>query len=158
MAFFDMTDGSLLASHASSQIAEVYYSPEPVAEEEEKPEVPAAEQSINRAVNRAVQVDALLENWRVQIRKAGVESEELYIAAINDIFVTESDREESIADNMLLELEDVVDSAIASLENTIMRLADKGRATGDDDPRLKELNEKVSSAGKTIRNRAVEIR
>jgi hypothetical protein len=109
-------------------------------------------------VNRPVEVDALLENWRTQIRKAGIESEELYISAISEISETEFDRETSIVENMFVELEDVVESEISSLEEIIMYLANKGRATDKEDPRIKELNNKVAAAGKNIRNRAVEIR
>jgi hypothetical protein len=114
--------------------------------------------SENPPLNRAVQVDALLENWRTQIRNAGIESEELYLQAIKDIYATEKEREESIAKNMVLELKNTVESEIASLEGTIMYLAKKGRAEGTDDPRLKELNKEIAAAGKKIRNHAVDIR
>jgi hypothetical protein len=153
---------SLLDTHASSQVPEPeFYFPdlldddEEIQTEEPKVNPPAPSSSM---VNRPVEVDALLENWRTQIRKAGVESEELYISAISEISETEFDRETSIAENMFVELEDVVESEIVSLEETIMYLANKGRATDKEDPRIKELNSKIAAAGKSIRNRAVEIR
>jgi len=108
-------------------------------------------------LNRAVQIDALLENWRTQIRKAGVETEELFLEAIAEIFATEKEREANIAENMVLELNNTVDTALASLENGIIYLASKGRGKKDD-PRLKELNHKVTAAGKIIRDHAVDIR
>jgi hypothetical protein len=141
-------------------VDDYYYQSEDIDEDEmAEPAEPEPERErIDRSLNRAVHVDTLLENWRTQIRKAGVESEELYIKAVHDIFATESEREASIAENMLMELEDVVETQIASLENTIMYLANKGRAQGKDDPRITELNEKVKTSGKVIRDRAVEIR
>jgi hypothetical protein len=57
----------------------------------------------------------------------------------------------------VLELNNTVDTALASLENGIIYLASKGRG-GKDDPRLKELNHKVTAAGKKIRDHAVDIR
>jgi hypothetical protein len=110
------------------------------------------------ALNRPVQVDANLENWRTQIRKAGVEAEELFLEAIQEIFTTEREREISIIKNMVLELNNTVQREIASLENTIIYLAKKGRASEQDDPRIKEFNKKVVESGKKIRNHAVEIR
>ena len=59
---------------------------------------------------------------------------------------------------MVLELNNTVDTELASLENSVMYLAKKGRANGKDDPRFKELNDKVVASGKKIRNHAVEIR
>jgi DNA-binding transcriptional regulator GbsR (MarR family) len=110
------------------------------------------------ALNRPVQVDANLENWRTQIRNAGVEAEELFLEAIQEIFTTEQEREISITKNMVLELNNTVQGEIASLENTIIYLAKKGRASEQDDPRIKEFNKKVVESGKKIRNHAVEIR
>jgi hypothetical protein len=109
-------------------------------------------------LNRPVQVDANLENWRTQIRNAGVEAEELFLEAIQEIFTTEQERETSITKNMVLELNNTVQGEIASLENTIIYLAKKGRASEQDDPRIKELHKKVVESGKKIRNHAVEIR
>jgi len=109
-------------------------------------------------LDRAVQVDANLENWRTQIRKAGVEAEEIFLEAIQEIFASEHERETSITKNMVLELNNTVEGEIASLENTIIYLAKKGRATEQDDPRIKEFNKKVVESGKKIRNHAVEIR
>ena len=163
-----MTDCSLLASHASSQHAETYPTPEIdlLADDEHAtieeilstPDPNAPIEPPRPPLNRAVQVDALLENWRTQIRNAGVETEEIFLDAINEIFAAEKERETSISKNMVLELNNTVDGEIASLENTILHLAKKGRGTGKDDPRLKELNEKVVASGKKIRNHAVEIR
>jgi hypothetical protein len=109
-------------------------------------------------LNRPVQVDANLENWRAQIRRAGVEAEEIFLEAIKEIFATEQERETSITKSMVLELNNTVHGEIASLENTIIYLAKKGRATEQDDPRIKEFNKKVVESGKKIRNHAVEIR
>ena len=109
-------------------------------------------------MNRPVQVDALLENWRSQIRATGVETEEVFLDAVQEIFQTEKEKETSITKNMILELNNTVQSEIASLENTIIYLAKKGRASGQDDPRLKELNKNIVASGKKIRNHAVEIR
>lgn len=134
-----------LAEYADETEAEVLSSP--TAIEPERP-----------PLNRAVQVDALLENWRTQIRKAGIETEEIFIESVNEIFETEKEREISITKNMVLELNNTVNTELASLENHIMYLAKKGRATDKEDPRLKELNEKVVASGKKIRNHAVEIR
>ena len=109
-------------------------------------------------LNRPVQVDALLEKWRTQIRAVGVETEELFLEAVQEIFQTEKERETSITKNLVLELNNTVQSEIASLENTIIYLAKKGRASGQDDPRLKQLNQNIIASGKKIRNHAVEIR
>jgi len=109
-------------------------------------------------LDRSVQVDALLENWRTQIRNAGIEAEELFIESVSEIFKTENERETSITKNMVIELNNTVESEIAYLENTIIYLAKKGRASSQDDPRLKELNKSVAASGKKIRNHAVEIR
>lgn len=110
------------------------------------------------ALNRPVQVDALLDNWRTQIRNAGVQAEEVFIAAVTEIFETEKAREEEIARNMVLELNNTVESELSSLENTVIYLAKKGKASGKDDPRYKEFNENIVASGKKIRNHAVEIR
>src|SRR5579859_1784065 len=89
---------SLLVSHASSQYVETHPTPdvvdEPLAEyaDETESEIlssPTAVEPERPPLNRAVQVDALLENWRTQIRKAGIETEEIFLEAINDIFETE---------------------------------------------------------------------
>jgi hypothetical protein len=109
-------------------------------------------------LDRPVQVDALLDKWRTQIRNSGIEAEELFLDAINEIFNIEKDKEDTITKNMALEFQDTVDSEIASLENTIINLAKKGKASDQDDPRLKELNKKAVASGKKIRNHAVEIR
>ena len=175
---------SLLSSHASSQYTEVHSpTPEPTVdplsifeddpeedddddgtdEEEEEETVSSTRvlpivQDERPALNRPVQVDANLENWRTQIRNAGVEAEELFLEAIQEIFTTERERETSITKNMVLELNNTVQGEIASLENTIIYLAKKGRASEQDDPRIKEFNKKVVESGKKIRNHAVEIR
>ena len=161
---------SLVSSHISSQYTEVHTTPSPspvivVDEEDEEDQesiLPEKEEpSIvheRPPLNRPVQVDALLENWRTQIRAAGVEMEELFLDAVQEIFETEKERETSIAKNMVLELNNTVQSEISSLENTIIHLAKKGRASGQDDPRLRELNKNVVASGKKIRNHAVEIR
>lgn len=158
---------SLLASHASSQYVETRPTPdvvdEPLAEyaDETESEIlssPTAVEPERPPLNRAVQVDALLENWRTQIRKAGIETEEIFLEAINEIFETEKERETSITKNMVLELNNTVDTELASLENDIMYLAKKGRADSKDDIRFKELNDKVIASGKKIRNHAVDIR
>ena len=175
---------SLLSSHASSQYTEVHSpTPEPTVdplsifeddpdeedededtdeEEEEEtvsttPVLPFVQEE-RPTLNRPVHVDANLENWRTQIRKAGVEAEELFLEAIQEIFTTEQERETSITKNMVLELNNTVQGEIASLENTIIYLAKKGRASQQDDPRIKEFNKKVVESGKKIRNDAVEIR
>ena len=109
-------------------------------------------------LDRPVQVDALLDKWRTEIRNSGIEAEELFLEAINEIFNTEKEKEYSITKNMALEFQNTVDSEIVSLENTIIYLAKKGRASDQDDPRLKELNKKAVASGKKIRNHAVEIR
>lgn len=155
-------------SHASSQYVETHPTPElelPEDDENEtveeilsSPDPNAPVEPPRPPLNRPVQVDALLENWRTQIRNAGMETEEMFIDAINEIFAAEKERETSISKNMVLELNNTIDSEIASLENTIIHLAKKGRGTGKDDPRLKELNDKVVASGKKIRNHAVEIR
>lgn len=164
---WDLVNRSLLASHASSQYVETHSTPDPVVEplaeyaeetEEEVLSSPTAIEPERPPLNRAVQVDALLENWRTQIRKAGIETEEIFIEAVNEIFETEKEREISITTNMVLELNNTVNTELASLENHIMYLAKKGRATDKEDPRLKELNDKVVVSGKKIRNHAVEIR
>ena len=179
---------SLLSSHASSQYTEVHSpTPEPTVdplslfdddpeqedddedeetdEDEEDDEVATSTTKVLSVViderptlNRPVQVDANLENWRTQIRKAGVEAEELYLEAIQEIFTTEQERETSITKNMVIELNNTVQGEIASLENIIIYLAKKGRVTDQDDPRIKEFNKKVVESGKKIRNHAVEIR
>ena len=141
---------------------------DPEEEEEEGQEEEASESSVPEAMptlkderpplNRPVQVDAALENWRAQIRKAGVESEEVFLKAVKDIFTTEREREASITKNMVIELNNTVQGEVASLENSIIYLAKKGRASGEDDPRIKEFNKKVIASGKKIRNHAVEIR
>jgi hypothetical protein len=62
---------------------------------------------------------------------------------------------------MVLELNNTIESEIASLENTIIYLAKKPKPeTGKekDDPRITELNQKIIASGKKIRNHAVEIR
>src|SRR5438552_1249383 len=96
---------SLLASHASSQYIETHSTPDPVVEplaeyaEETEQEVlssPTAVEPDRPPLNRAVQVDALLENWRSQIRKAGIKTEEIFIEAVKEIFETEKERELSI--------------------------------------------------------------
>jgi len=109
-------------------------------------------------LDRPVHVDALLENWRAKIRQAGVEAEEIFLDAVEEIAATEEERETSIAENMILELENRVTGEIASLENTIIYLAKKGKASGQDDPRIKELNKAIQASGKSIRNHAVDIR
>jgi hypothetical protein len=109
-------------------------------------------------LNRPVQVDALLDKWRTQIRNSGIEAEELFLDAITEIFNIEKEKESSITKKMALEFQNTVDSEIASLENTIIYLAKKGKASEQDDPRLKELNKKAAASGKKIRNHAVEIR
>ena len=163
----DCVNCSLLASHASSQYIETHPTPdivdEPLAEyadetDQETLSSPTIIEPERPPLNRPVQVDALLENWRTQIRKAGIETEEIFIEAINEIFRTEKERETLIAKNMVLELNNTVDAELASLENSIIYLAKKGRASGKDDPRFKELSDKVVASGKKIRNHAVEIR
>lgn len=113
---------------------------------------------VRPSLNRPVQVDALLDNWRTQIRNAGVKAEEVFLASIKKIFETEKVREEEISRNMVLELNNTAESELASLENTIIHLAKKGKASGKDDPRYKELNDAIIAAGKKIRNHAVDIR
>lgn len=160
---------SSIISRMASQTVQVSPSPILVIDEENEEEeedeetiVPVQEMPIiedkRPPLNRPVQVDALLETWRTQIRNAGVKTEEIFLDAIQDIFGTEKERESSITENMILELENTVASEIASLENTIIYLAKKGRASEQDDPRLKELNKSVVASGKRIRNHAVEIR
>ena len=109
-------------------------------------------------LNRPVHVDALLDNWRTQIRNAGIEAEEKFLSAVNEIFNTEKEREEAIARNMVLELNNTVEAEMSSLENSVIYLAKRGKASGKDDPRYKELNEKIVASGKKIRNHAVDIR
>jgi len=109
-------------------------------------------------LDRAVQVDALLENWRSKIRQAGVEAEEIFLDAVEEIAATEEEREISITENMISELENRITREIASLENTIIYLAKEGKAAGQDDPRIKEFNKAIQTSGKKIRNHAVDIR
>lgn len=147
----------------SSQSAETSPSPVLVIDDEDEETIDPVEAmptfvDQRPPLDRPVQVDALLENWRTQIRKAGVKAEELFLDAINDIYSTEKERETSITKNMVLELENTVESEIASLENTIIYLAKKGRGSGQDDHRLQELNKNVVASGKEIRDHAVEIR
>lgn len=178
---------SLLSSHVSSQYTEMQsLTPEATADplsifadpdeeeeddddeqEEEEETISAKHKNLPIAdiledprppLNRPVQVDANLDNWRTQIRKAGVEAEEIFLQEIQEIFATEQERETSITKNMVLELNNTVQGEIVSLENTIIHLAKKDRAPEQDDPRIKELNKKVVESGKKIRNHAVEIR
>lgn len=109
-------------------------------------------------LDRAVQVDALLETWRAKIREAGIQSEEIFLDAVEEIAATEQEREKSITENMILELENQVTGEIASLENTIIYLAKKGKAEDKDDSRIKDLNKAIQTSGKKIRNHAVDIR
>src|ERR1700734_2503708 len=90
--YFYVANFSLLVSHASSQYVETHPTPEPDLFEDEEdetveeilsspdPNVPV--EPPRPPLNRAVQVDALLENWRTQIRNAGMETEEIFIDAI----------------------------------------------------------------------------
>jgi hypothetical protein len=110
------------------------------------------------ALNRPVQVDALLTTWRTSIRNAGMKAEEEFIAAVHDIFRTEKERENVVIRNMLLELNNTIQTELISLRNTIMHLAKKGKATEKNDPRLQEFNDKLIASRKKIRNHAVEIR
>jgi hypothetical protein len=109
-------------------------------------------------LDRAVQVDALLETWRTKIREAGVQSEEIFIDAVEVIAETEQEREKSITETMILELENQVTEEIASLKNTIIYLAKKSKAEDNDDSRVKDLNKAIQTSGKKIRNHAVDIR
>lgn len=131
--------------------------------EEHEEEIPQSEPSdtttsVNPPLDRPVQVDALLDKWRTKIRKGGVETEETFVQAVHEIFETEHEKETSITKNMVLELENIIESEIASLENTIIFLAKKGRALGNEDPRLKKLSKGITASGKKIRDHAVEIR
>ena len=120
---------------------------------------PTIVEDVRPPLNRAVQVDALLENWRTQIRNAGVKAEEIFREAINQIFETEKTRETSVTKNMVLELNNTVETEIASLENEILYLATKAR--GEPEKRsalITELNKKITASGKKIRNHAVDIR
>ena len=126
--------------------------------EEEEPEEEPTIVHERPPLNRPVQVDALLEKWRAEIRAVGVETEELFLDAVQEIFQTEKQSEISITKRMVLEFNNTVQSEIASLENTIIFLAKKGRASEKDDPRLKELNKNTVASAKKIRNHAVEIR
>lgn len=109
-------------------------------------------------LDRPVQVDALLEKWQSEIRKAGIDAEEQFLSEVAEIFKTERPREESITEKMVLELSGDIETELASLESTIIHLVKKGRASETDDPRIKEINKKISASGKKIRNHAVEIR
>ena len=142
-------------------------SPSPLVEIDEEDEItilPAEEEETpivsheRPQLDRPVQVDALLKNWRTQIRNAGIETEELFLEAVHEIFNTEKEREISMSKSMFLELQNTVESEVTSLENTIIHLAKKGHASGQDDPRLNELNKNVQASGKKIRDHAVEIR
>ena len=130
-------------------------------DEDEIVESPAPDvvEDVRPPLDRAVQVDALLENWRARIRNAGIKAEEIFLEAIKEIFETEKEKEASIAKNTVLELNNTVETEIASLENEILYLATKGRGETDmNDALIKELNKKITAAGKRIRNHAVEIR
>ena len=124
----------------------------------EEPLPISAIQDERPTLDRPVHIDALLENWRGKLRQAGVEAEENFLDAVEEIAATEQERETSVAENMILELENRVIGEIASLKNTIIYLAKKGKASGQDDPRIKELNKAIQGSGKKIRNHAVDIR
>ena len=147
--------------HPIPDLFEEYADNEEEEEEEEKPAEPkplSAMHDERPPLDRAVQVDELLDNWRSQIRKAGVKAEEDFLVAIKRIFETEKEGETSTAKNMISDFNNAVETEITSLKNTIIYLAKKGRASGQDDPRLTELNRKIAASGKKIRNHAVETR
>jgi hypothetical protein len=132
--------------------------PDAEPEEADEPEEDEIPYDVRPPLNRPVQVDALLDNWRTQIRSAGVENEEVFIASVNKVFETEKGREEEIARNMVLELNNTAEAELSSLQNTVIYLAKKGKASRKDDPRYKEFNDAIVASGKKIRNHAVEIR
>ena len=172
-----LSNDSTTVTHASSQHQETTTpTPQPTPhpldefvfesedEEDDQDDILSTQEPSPAIVNerpildRPVQVDALLDHWRAEIRKAGITEEEQYLAAVQEIFSTEKEREGVVAKNMILELNNTVESELISLQNSIIYLAKKGKATEREDPRFVEFIDKIAISRKKIRNQAVEIR